>query len=62
MFVFCSSCHSGECKPSKILLAMNIDTSVASNAVRLSVGRETTKRQIDIVIDDLRETLKSISP
>lgn len=47
-------------RASKILLAMGIDKSVASNAIRLSVGRETTKEQIDLAIKDLKKTLKNI--
>ena len=39
---------------------MNIDIKVASNAVRLSVGRETTKSQIDLVIRDLKNALRRI--
>jgi hypothetical protein len=57
---FYSSCHSGELRASKILLNMNIDIKVASNAVRLSVGRETTKSQIDLVIRDLKNALRRI--
>lgn len=61
MIVFeLKSCHSGDLRASKILLAMNIDKSVALNALRLSVGRETCKREIDLVIDDLKETLVRI--
>lgn len=59
-FFFHLSCHSGELRASKILLNMNIDIKVASNAVRLSVGRETTKSEIDLVIRDLKNALKSL--
>ncbi|CAF0876774.1 unnamed protein product [Brachionus calyciflorus] len=55
-----SCCHSGEFKASKILLAMNIDKSIASNALRLSIGRETSKNDIDLVIQDLKDTLNLI--
>ena len=40
---------------------MKIDKSIAANAIRLSVGRETTKKQIDIVVEDLKNTLKKIT-
>lgn len=40
---------------------MGIDKSVAANAIRLSVGRETNKRQIDLAIEDLKTTLKNIT-
>ena len=55
-----SCCHSGEFKASKILLAMNIDKNIAENALRLSVGRETSRLDIDLVIEDLKNTLSRI--
>ena len=54
------SCHSGELRASKILLAMQIDKSVANNAIRLSVGRETTYSQIELAIRDLRQSVDKI--
>lgn len=54
-------CHSGELRPSKILLAMKIDKNIAANAVRLSVGRETTKEHIDQAIYDIKQSLASLN-
>ncbi len=53
-------CHSGKLKASNVLLAMGIDKLVASNAIRLSMGRETTKTQIDLIIEDLRQSIISL--
>jgi len=39
---------------------MKIDENVASNALRISVGRETSMFDIEIVIDDLKRTLENI--
>lgn len=39
---------------------MKIDQDIASNAIRVSIGRETSKFDIEIVIDDLKRTLKII--
>ena len=39
---------------------MNIGKSVASNALRMSVGRETTIEEIDSVIIDLKYTLQTL--
>ncbi|RMZ93815.1 selenocysteine lyase isoform X1 [Brachionus plicatilis] len=55
-----SCCHSGEFRASKILLAMNIDLNVAANALRLSVGRDTTKQEIELVVQDIQNSLKKI--
>lgn len=55
-----SCCHSGEFRASKILLAMKIDQIIASNALRLSVGRETTKEEIDQAVKDIQDSIKKI--
>ena len=55
-----ASCHSGKKSASKILLAMGIPIDVASNAVRFSIGRETTEFQIDLMINDLKEVLNKL--
>ncbi|XP_028650646.1 selenocysteine lyase [Erpetoichthys calabaricus] len=53
-----AACHSSqEDRPSHILLSCGISPSVAANAIRLSVGRETTTEDIDVIIKDLREAV-----
>ena len=59
--MFINSCHSDKFEASKILLAMKIDESAAKNAIRMSVGRETTVQDIETVISDLKKTLYKIS-
>ncbi len=49
-----SACHSGMVSISPVLEAMNIPYEVARGAVRFSLGRYTTKEELDIVIDRLR--------
>ena len=41
-----SACHEGAEMPSPVLLAMGTDAATALGAVRLSLGRETTREQI----------------
>lgn len=54
-----AACHSdNEHKPSHILLSCGVPLEVAANAIRLSVGRETTKADVDTVVEDLRETVQ----
>ncbi|GAB6138248.1 cysteine desulfurase family protein [Halanaerobaculum tunisiense] len=48
-----SACHSGKKEPSRILKAMNIDDEIAMGAVRFSLGRYTTKEDIDKVMEQL---------
>lgn len=42
-----AACHSGKHEPSAVLAAMNIPEDVALGAIRFSVGRYTTEREID---------------
>ncbi len=46
-----SACHSGEMKPSRVLTAMGIAAADALGAIRLSLGRLTTEREIDHAAD-----------
>lgn len=42
-----SACHEGTDVPSNVLLAMGLDSVTALGAVRLSLGRGTTLRQVE---------------
>lgn len=54
-----AACHSDSGnRPSHILLSCGIPSEVAANALRLSVGRGTTKDDVDAVVEDLRETVQ----
>ena len=61
-----AACHSDQqFAPSRILLAMGIGNEIASNALRVSVGRETTLDDIEMVLRDLLQAvthLKHSSP
>ena len=53
-----AACHSGSSPTgSHILLAIGVPEEIARNALRLSVGRETTKDDIDVVIGDLKQAV-----
>ncbi|XP_012716724.2 selenocysteine lyase [Fundulus heteroclitus] len=54
-----AACHSASGnRPSHILLSCGVPAEVAANALRLSVGRETSKEDVDAVVEDLRETVQ----
>lgn len=56
-----AACHSDQGdSPSPILLNCGIPPSVAANALRLSVGRGTTKGDVDVVIEDLRAAVQQL--
>uniref|UniRef100_A0A8D3EB80 Selenocysteine lyase n=1 Tax=Scophthalmus maximus TaxID=52904 RepID=A0A8D3EB80_SCOMX len=54
-----AACHSGSGnRPSHILLSCGVPQEVAANALRLSVGRGTSREDVDAVVEDLRETVQ----
>lgn len=60
-----SACTSGATEPSHVLTAMGIDPYIARGAIRLSLGRSTTREQIDrllAILPPIIERLRSLSP
>lgn len=60
-----SACTSGTTEPSHVLKAMGVDNVAAQGAIRFSIGRSTTKDQLDFVIATLPEVvgkLREMSP
>ncbi|XP_013383385.1 selenocysteine lyase isoform X2 [Lingula anatina] len=54
-----AACHAQN-RPSHILLASGVDPTAAANALRLSVGRHTTKDDIDRAIVDLKQAVQAL--
>ncbi|KAG9341569.1 hypothetical protein JZ751_019082 [Albula glossodonta] len=56
-----AACHSdrGD-RPSRILLSSGVPAEVAANALRLSVGRGTTRGDVDQVVQDLKEAVQQL--
>ncbi|MHB8886310.1 MAG: cysteine desulfurase family protein [Methylovirgula sp.] len=52
-----SACHSGRIELSPVLEAMGIAPEVGMGAVRFSLGRATTRDEIDAVVEHLTNTL-----
>eukprot|EP00054_Salpingoeca_dolichothecata_P005626 m.35506 g.35506 ORF g.35506 m.35506 type:complete len:402 (-) comp15749_c0_seq3:98-1303(-) len=56
-----AACHSeAGTKPSRILLEIGVPENVAKRAMRWSVGRETSKADIDLAVDTLYTTMESV--
>lgn len=52
-----SACHSGLTSISSVLTAMGVSDEVGCGAVRFSLGRYTTKNEIDTVIENLNKVI-----
>lgn len=48
------------CRPSPVLLSCGIPVDVARNAVRLSVGRSTTRAEVDLIVQDLKQAVNQL--
>lgn len=60
-----SACTSGSLDPSHVLLAIGLPHEIAHGSLRLTLGYENTKEDIDYVVDELKkivERLRSMSP
>ncbi|MEF8979584.1 MAG: cysteine desulfurase family protein [Haloarculaceae archaeon] len=53
-----SACHADNPSPSRVLLEMGVDPDLAMGAVRFSMGRETTRENIEYVSETLRTVLQ----
>jgi len=60
-----SACTSGSLDPSHVLLAIGLPHEIAHGSLRLTLSEETTKEDIDYVVENLVqivERLRSMSP
>ena len=60
-----SACTSGSLDPSHVLLAIGLPHEIAHGSLRLTLSEETTKEDLDYVVDSLKEIvdrLRSMSP
>ena len=60
-----SACTSGSLDPSHVLLAIGLPHEIAHGSLRLTLSDETTKEDIDYVVDNLKEIvehLRKMSP
>lgn len=60
-----SACTSGSLDPSHVLLAIGLPHEKAHGSLRLSINHETTKEDMDYVVDNLKrivERLRAMSP
>lgn len=55
-----SACSSSSLEPSHILLALGLKPEEAHSSLRITLGRFTTKREIDFTINKLKQTVNKL--
>jgi cysteine desulfurase len=55
-----SACASAKMQPSHVLLAMNINEQPAKTAIRFSLGKYNTLREIDYAIEQVTLSVKEL--
>lgn len=55
-----SACSSGSLNPSHVLLALGLKHEEAHGSLRVTLGKDNTKEEIDIFIDKLKEIVKRL--
>ena len=55
-----SACSSGLLQPSHVLLAMGLSEDIASSALRITLGKENTKEDIDYFVDELEKIVVNL--
>ena len=56
-----SACAAGKTQPSHVLLAMGVDEASARGAVRVSFGKDTTREEVDRLVDLLAQQAARLS-
>lgn len=55
-----SACSSGDKAPSHVLKAIGLPDDLAYGSLRLTLSEETTKEDIDYVVDTIKDTVKEL--
>ena len=55
-----SACSSASLEPSHVLTAMKISPEIAHASIRFTIGKDTTKEDIDFVLKVLKEKIKRL--
>lgn len=55
-----SACSSGALDPSHVLLSLGLKHEQAHGSLRLTIGKYTTKKELDIVINKISEVVKRL--
>jgi len=55
-----SACESASLEPSHVLMAMGVDPAIARCAIRVSLGKENNKEDVDLFIEHLKRRAQNL--
>ncbi|MBL1278134.1 MAG: cysteine desulfurase [Ectothiorhodospiraceae bacterium] len=55
-----SACSTGETDPSHVLMAMGVDKALARGAIRVSLGKDSQRNEIDRFVDCLKQQVQAL--
>lgn len=55
-----SACTTGQTEPSHVLMAIGLPEDVAHGALRFTLGRDTTREEIDFTIDRMKDVIGKV--
>ncbi len=55
-----SACTSGSLDPSHVLLAIGLPHEIAHGSLRMTLSEETTKEDLDYVVEHLKEIVQNL--
>ena len=55
-----SACNSSSITPSYVLRAIGVDDELATNSIRMAIGRFTNKQEIDIAINHINDSITAL--
>ena len=55
-----SACTTGQTEPSHVLLAIGLPEDVAHGALRFTLGRDTTKEEVDFTIERMKDVIGKV--
>jgi len=55
-----SACGTGEVEPSHVLMAMGVDAQLARGAIRVSLGKDSRRDEIDRFVDCLKQQVRAL--
>lgn len=55
-----SACTSASLEPSYVLRALGVDEENAHSSIRIGIGRFTTEKEVDYIIEKLETSVKKL--